>query len=284
MNHQIETPIDATPVADDVSVDGSVDDVSDGALKCASAQGGIRPFVAGCAIATSLIRVAALAAVKKRKPKNRYTPVDLDWHDAVEVPLEDGTTKLIPFSDLVWGPRRDKDDITRRDTFIWKRSAIPNPFRTVQAEILRDSGLYLVDESNTSKSTRTVVRLYAQAPSKPSLWHRLDRVPGVTKRVPAPRDGGQAIFPPLPPPDARAAPPLPVQRAPPSAGFGGPMAVPPGCVPVLCPDGVVRLVLMAPMQPVAYPPAACPPAYPPAACPPAHPPARGYLPQFANFH
>ena len=242
------------PVVDDPVVDGPVVD----APKCASAIGGIRPFVAGCAAATTLIQDAVLAAMEKRLPKDRYTSVNLYWNWVVKILLEDGQTKTIPLSDLVWGPRCHKNNITKRDTSIWNRCGIPNPFRTVQAAVLRDHGLYLVDQSDTDKSNRTVVRLYAQLPDTPRLWHKLDRVPGVTKRVP--RVDDKAIFP--PPPQEAARVPVGCTVA--------PVQPPPGFVQMVCPDGIVRLMML---PPAGYPPAGYPPVgfpqvgYPPAGLP-----------------
>jgi hypothetical protein len=280
MNHLIETPID-TPFDDNASIDdvfetpiaaASVSDESK--YKHPSAIGGRRPFVVGCELFEKSLEEAALLAVKEieRDPKHKYKPLHYSLHDCEviplepredeDIPLEDkdvllegGANKYIPRHVLVYGPQPDKSDVTRRDTGIWKRSGIPNPFRTVQAKILRDYGFYLVDESDCSKSSRTVIRLYAQLPKKPpSLWHRLDRVPGATKRAaPDPRAReANSYVPPIISSRPEAASSLPVQRAPAAAAFGGPVVAPPGCFPMLCPDGIVRFVLMSPM-PSAYP-------------------------------
>lgn len=122
-----------------------------------------------------------------------YANVKVDPNAELIVTLDDGSVRKYKFHSVHYGPLRIKHGTAgtqrhwRSRDNIYDRLGVYPPFRVLQVEML-NSGYYLMDVSDPSKSKRMIINLYRNKPAFPlKLWHGYGVIPtlgAVTPQVP----------------------------------------------------------------------------------------------------
>lgn len=193
------------------------------------------------------------------RPDFTYADVKVDPNAELTVTLDDGSERKYKFHSVHYGPLKNKEKRhwRSRDN-IYDRMGVYPPFRVLQVEML-NSGYYLMDISDPSKSKRMIVRLFRDKPKFPlKLWHGYGVIPTLGAVTPQIVDGQVFVPPTSLPFDPRFVgfmPSGPPPGVPPSAMgfhpmFRGVPVFPPG----MAPPGVPAHVAFPPQAAVPFPP------------------------------